>query len=64
MIEQWQAIEVFGVRGSPHVFLRDGTDVFHPGVELHWERGHGEGFPVIDVDDPSAYDEILRRAAS
>ena len=64
MIEQWQAIEVFGVRGSPHVFLPDGTDVFHPGVELHWERGHGEGFPVIDVDDPSAYDEILRRAAS
>ena len=63
VIEQWQARDAYGVRGSTHVFLPDGTDVFTPGVEIHWERGHGEGFPVVDRNDPAAFDDILRRAA-
>jgi predicted DsbA family dithiol-disulfide isomerase len=53
-----------GVSGSPHVFLPNGDDVFNPGVELHWEGEHGKGFPVIDDDDPSVYDDLLKRAAA
>jgi predicted DsbA family dithiol-disulfide isomerase len=50
------------VKGSPHVFLPDGTNVHNPGVEFHWEGEHGEGFPVVDRDDPSIYRDILLTA--
>jgi predicted DsbA family dithiol-disulfide isomerase len=48
-----------GVKGSPHLFLPDGTDYANPGIELHWQGEHGRGFPVVDRDDPSVYKEIL-----
>ena len=51
------------IKGSPHVFLPDGTDAHNPGVRMHWEGRPGEGFPVIDEDEPSVYDDLLRRAA-
>lgn len=55
--------ETAAVESSPHVFLPDGTNVANPGIELHWEGGHGDGFPVIDSDDPSIYERLLERAA-
>jgi hypothetical protein len=30
---------------------------------MHWVGEHPEGFPVIDADDPSVYDDLLRTAA-
>jgi hypothetical protein len=51
-----------GVKGSPHLFLPDGSDAHNPGIEMHWEGEHGRGFPVIDADDPSVYEELLRQA--
>lgn len=51
------------VAGSPHLFLPDGTSMHNPGIEMHWEGEHGEGFPVIDRDDPQVYEDLLRRAA-
>jgi predicted DsbA family dithiol-disulfide isomerase len=51
------------ITGSPHLFLPDGTDAHNPGITMHWEGIPGEGFPVIDDDDPGVYDELLRRAA-
>jgi len=51
------------VKGSPHVFLADGSDVHNPGIEMHWMGEHGTGFPCIDADDPSVYDDLVRRAA-
>jgi predicted DsbA family dithiol-disulfide isomerase len=51
------------VQGSPHVFLADGSDVHNPGMELHWEGEPGAGFPVVDKDDPSAMEQLVRRAA-
>ena len=62
VIDQWMAASRFGARGSPHVFLADGSDHFNPGVEIHWQGEEGEGFPIVDRDDPSAYEELLRRA--
>lgn len=51
------------VEASPHLFLADGTGVANPGIELHWEREHGEGFPVVDSDDPTIYERLLQKAA-
>jgi predicted DsbA family dithiol-disulfide isomerase len=51
------------VVGSPHVFLPDGSSAFNPGVRVRWEGEHGRGFPVVEENDPTAYDELLRRAA-
>jgi predicted DsbA family dithiol-disulfide isomerase len=56
--------EAAGVDGSPHVFLPDGTDHFNPGIEVHWEGEHGAGFPVIDEDDPTVYEGLLKKAAA
>ena len=52
-----------GVKGSPHVFLPDGTDAHNPGIEMEWAGEHGVGFPVIGKDDPRAYDDLVARAA-
>ena len=50
-------------KGSPHLFLADGSDFHNPGVQFHWEGPPGHGFPVVDSDDASIYEDILRRAA-
>lgn len=64
VIDGFEAAHDLGVNGSPHLFLPDGTDAHNPGIEMHWEGEHGEGFPVIDADDPSVYHDLLRRAAA
>lgn len=51
------------VDGSPHVFLPNGVSVHNPGIEMHWEGKHGEGFPVVDKDDPGIYERLLAAAA-
>jgi len=62
--EQCETAERIGVKGSPHVYLPDGSDVANPGIEKHWEGEQGEGFPVVDGYDPSIYDDLIKRAAS
>ena len=63
LIEQKQVAESDEVRGSPHLFLPDGTDVHNPGIEMDWHGKRG-GFPIIKSDDASVYDEIVRAAAA
>jgi len=63
VIEEWHRASAGDVKGSPHLFLPDGTDVHNPGVRMHWEGEHGTGFPVIDEDCPDVIDELVRRAA-
>ena len=62
--EHWEVASLNKVQGSPHLFLPDGTNVHNPGMEMHWEGEHGKGFPVVTKDDPSVYEDLLRRAAS
>jgi len=59
---QWQQARDGPVKGSPHLFFADGTDVANPGITMHWEGEHGHGFPVVDAFDPSVYETLLRRA--
>lgn len=51
------------VKGSPHLFLTDGTNAHNPGIQMHWVGEHGRGFPVVDGDDPSVYKSLLEAAA-
>jgi predicted DsbA family dithiol-disulfide isomerase len=51
------------VQGSPHFFLADGSDVHNPGIKMHQEGETGAGFLMVDSDDPSVYDDLVRRAA-
>ncbi|TQN42514.1 putative DsbA family dithiol-disulfide isomerase [Blastococcus colisei] len=50
------------VQGSPHFFLADGSDVHNPGIAMHADEAGG--YPVVDSDDPSAYEDLVRRAAA
>lgn len=59
VIEQKEAAENGPVKGSPHVFLPDGTDAHNPGIETHLD---GDRYPVIDRDEPSIYKDLLERA--
>lgn len=52
------------VDGSPHLFLHDGSDRHNPGIEFHQQGETGAGFPVLDSDDPSAYDAVVRAAVT
>ena len=52
------------VKGSPHLFLPDGTNAANPGIEMHWMGEHGKGFPVIDADDQNVYEELVRRCGA
>ena len=49
---------------SPHLFLPDGTDYPNPGISSRWVGTYGIGWPVVEKDDPSIYEEILKRAAA
>ncbi|MBW3594252.1 MAG: DsbA family protein [Actinobacteria bacterium] len=64
VIEQKEYAERDEVRGSPHVFLPDGTGVHNPGIDMEWHGEHGEGFPIVTNDRPEVYRELIEKAAS
>jgi predicted DsbA family dithiol-disulfide isomerase len=64
VMEQVNESKKEGVKGSPHLFLADGTDYHNPGVEVTWVGEHGKGFPFIESDEPAVYLDILQRAVS
>ncbi len=64
VIDEWRRSMLDDVKGSPHLFLPDGTDAHNPGISMHWEGAYGVGFPNVDADDPSVYDDLLTRAAT
>ncbi len=64
IFEQWRESQRVEVQGSPHLYLADGDDVHNPGVELSWTGEKGAGFPVIESEDRSVVDDLLRRAAA
>jgi predicted DsbA family dithiol-disulfide isomerase len=66
VLDSWHEFErnEVDVKGSPHVFLHDGTNAHNPGIAMHWAGEEGEGEPIIDSDDPSVYRELVERAGS
>ncbi|TDU88109.1 putative DsbA family dithiol-disulfide isomerase [Kribbella voronezhensis] len=51
------------VKGSPHLFLADGSSEHNPGITVHWEGPWAAGYPVVDSDQPEIFEDLLRRAA-
>lgn len=49
------------IPGSPTFRLPDGTTVTNPGIDVHWQGPWAVGFPVVDADDASVYDDLLKR---
>jgi len=64
VMEQKEFAEGNAVKGSPHVFLADGTDVHNPGIEMDWHGEHDEGFPIVRQDRPEVYAKLIEKAAS
>ncbi|MBP2702652.1 DsbA family protein [Microbispora sp. RL4-1S] len=52
------------VNCSPHLFLPDGTDYANPGIEVGWAGDYGVGWPVVSSDDPTVFEDLLKRAAA
>ena len=65
LFEQWEVAKTDAVQGSPHLFVSDGTHAQNPGVDADWrEEPAGIWIPTITRDDPTAFDDLLRRAAA
>jgi predicted DsbA family dithiol-disulfide isomerase len=62
VMHDFRSAQSSDVQGSPHVFVA-GADAPNPGIDMHWHKDHGTGFPVVDKDDPSVYEDLLTRAA-
>lgn len=63
VMDHYDAARGEGVKGSPHLFLPDGTDAHNPGIAMRWEGEEGKGFPVVECDRPEVYAELIRSAA-
>ena len=59
LFDDWAVARSDEVRGSAHLFAPDGTNAQNPGIEVVWEGAMAR----IVTDDPSAIDDLLRRAA-
>jgi predicted DsbA family dithiol-disulfide isomerase len=60
VIQGWRSYEGRGVKGSPHLFLPDGTSAHNPGVEFGQDDA---GRPVITSADPAVFERLLQRVA-
>ena len=58
IFEHMEEAERSKVKGSPHFFLGH-EDWHNPGVQMKWIGKGGEGFPVIEKDDPGVFSEMF-----
>jgi predicted DsbA family dithiol-disulfide isomerase len=61
----WEIAKTDAVKGSPHLFVGDGTNGQNPGLEVDWhEQPDGVWMPTIVRDASWAYEDYVRRAAA
>lgn len=64
LIDDWRTAQGDEVRGSAHLFAPDGTNDQNPGIGIGWEDdGSPFGRYSIERDDPTAVEDLVRRAA-
>jgi predicted DsbA family dithiol-disulfide isomerase len=63
IFDDWAIAKSADVHGSPHLFVADGTNAQNPGLEIDWREEDGIWIPTIVRDDPTAYDDLIRRSA-
>jgi predicted DsbA family dithiol-disulfide isomerase len=61
LFDDWGIARGGEVRGSAHLFAPDGTNAQNPGITIGWS-GDNDGAAVIEQNDPSAIDDLVRRA--
>ena len=66
LFDDWSVAAGDEVRGSAHLFAPDGTGAQNPGITIGWREDDGPagGTAHIERDDPTAIDELVRRAAA
>jgi predicted DsbA family dithiol-disulfide isomerase len=65
LIDDWAVARVDEVHGSAHLFAPDGTNAQNPGLVTAWiDDTEGGGTASIVSDDPTAVEDLLRRAAA
>lgn len=63
LMADWALARTDAVRGSAHVFAPDGSNDENPGIDVGWEDdGTPGGRYWIERDDPTAIDDLVRRA--
>lgn len=62
VITDWHAARDGAAEGSPHVYV-GGKGLLNPGIEHHWQGPKPGGKPIVDKDDVSVLDDLLRLAA-
>ena len=66
LFADWTVARTDEVRGSAHLFAPDGTNAQNPGIAIGWiadDGGGGGGAAIVTADDPTAIDDLVRRAA-
>lgn len=64
IFSDWEVAKTDAVRGSPHLFVADGTNAQNPGLQVNWNEGDdGIWLPTIVNDAAWVYEDYLRRAA-
>jgi predicted DsbA family dithiol-disulfide isomerase len=63
VIDQWEQSQGEDILGSPHLFLPDGSEHHNPGMEHHWEGPQGGKTMIVDRNDATVYEQIVRAAA-
>jgi predicted DsbA family dithiol-disulfide isomerase len=61
VVADWRAAADGAAQGSPHVYA-GAEGVLNPGIAQHWEGPKPGGRPVVEKDDRTAVDELLRKA--
>ena len=64
LMADWAVAQAHEVRGSAHLFAPDGTNDQNPGLTIGWaDDGTDAGAYRIEADDPTAIEDLVRRAA-
>jgi predicted DsbA family dithiol-disulfide isomerase len=63
IIEDHTVAQTDAVKGSPHLFLSDGTDAHNPGIDVRWEGPWAAGYPIATAKDDGWAERLLRLAA-
>ena len=63
LFDDWAIARGDEVRGSAHLFAPDGSNDQNPGISIGWKAEGADGVAVIEADDPTAIDALLRGAS-
>ncbi|MGH8929217.1 MAG: DsbA family oxidoreductase [Egibacteraceae bacterium] len=63
IFDDYATVQTGAVALSPHLFLPDGSNLPNPGMTVRWQGEWARGFPVVERDDPTVYEQVVTAAA-